>query len=183
MADQKQDGEGGSLYHPARKPGRRPPWSTSIYVSILLYNKILQRRCAVCRVASCSRHCSVSSVQPFSIVIPLERECCVVVALTKISNGLGPIPPPCQVSGSEDCDQSGVGLGIRSSPARLVWSTGCSPGVISAHLGRPDRFGPRACRLREKGFGDGQAPPRRGERGLEEERNCSRFANPHQPIL
>ena len=78
------------------------------------------------------------------MVVVMVMLVAVVAVLAVVSNGLRPIPPPCRASGLEDCDQSGMGLSIRSSPARLVWSIGCSLGAISGHLGRPDRFGPRA---------------------------------------
>ena len=73
---------------------------------------------------------------------------------TVLSNGLRPIPPPCQVRGSEDCDQSGVGLGLRVRQrgwfraADVVWE------LLLAVLGAQTDSG-RVRRLPERGSGDG----------------------------
>ena len=71
-----------------------------------------------------------------------------------LSNGLRPIPPPCQVGCSEDCDQSGWGLGLRVRQrgwfraADVVWE------LLLAVLGAQTDSG-RVRRLPERGSGDG----------------------------
>ena len=74
-----------------------------------------------------------------------------------------------------------MGLGIRSSPARLVWSIGCSLGAISGHLGRPDRFGPRArarAYSQKMDLETAKRLPEGGQWVLEEERNFARAPAP-----